>query len=490
MAGGKQAAELSYAVRLPVVLRYLGQLCLVLAALTVVPLVVSVPFSDIRFAIRCAIVIAVLVALGRGLSRLPPVARIQRNEALVIAALIFVVTPLAMAYPVMSSGLHFVDSLFETVSAVTTTGLSATRSVEDKPELFLFLRAWMQWYGGLGFVVLSLALVTRPGVVARQLSGRPSDEEDLIGNTKAHARIVIAVYCILTAAAVLLLAVAGMYPFSALLHAFAAVSTGGFSTFDESLAGLGGWLSQAAVILICLCGALPLSWYHRALRRGWREAFADLQLRGLVGAGLVTTVLLTAVLRYTEAMPWGPALRHGPLLALSAQSTAGFASLEVSPLSSPAKLLLIVSMFIGGSVGSTAGGIKVLRLLILLRLLQAMLLRTSLPKHAVLLARLGGRRLEDEESHEALLLILLFVAVIVVSWLPFLACGYAPLDALFEVVSATATVGLSSGIVSADLAAPLKGVLCADMLLGRVEVVALLVMVYPRTWIGKRVERL
>jgi trk/ktr system potassium uptake protein len=489
MAGANHAAELSYAVRLPVVFRYLGQLCLVLAALTAVPLLVSVACGDVRFTLRSAVVVALLVALGRGLNRLPPAARIQRNEALVIAALIFVVTPLAMAYPMMASGLHFVDAVFETVSAVTTTGLSATRGVEDKPQFFLFVRAWMQWYGGLGFVVLSLGLVTRPGVVARQLSGRPGDEEDLVGNTKAHARIVIAVYCVLTAAAVALLLAAGVRPFSALLHALAAVSTGGFSAFDESLARLGGWLPQAVVVLICLCGALSLSWYHRALRRGWREALADLQLRGLLAAGLVTAVLLTALLRYGDAMAWGPALHHGPLLALSAQSTAGFASLEVSPLGDPAKLVLIVSMFIGGSVGSTAGGIKVLRLVILLRLLQAMLRRTALPKHAVLLPRLGGRRLEDEEMHDALLLILLFVAVIVVSWLPFLACGYPPLDALFEVVSATATVGLSAGISSVDLGVPLKGILCADMLLGRVEIVALLVTVYPGTWVGKRMER-
>ena len=137
---------------------------------------------------------------------------------------------------------------------------------------------------------------------------------------------------------------------------------------------------------------------------------------------------------------------------------------------------------------SHVGGIKILRLLILLRLLQLTIRRIALPSHAVVQAQLGGRRLDDDDLLKALLLITLFGVVILLSWFPFVAAGYDPLNALFEVVSATATVGLSTGITHSGLSPFLKAILCMDMLAGRLEIVALLIVLYPGTWFGKRAE--
>jgi trk system potassium uptake protein TrkH len=175
---------------------------------------------------------------------------------------------------------------------------------------------------------------------------------------------------------------------------------------------------------------------------------------------------------------------------MSAQSTAGFSTLDIDSLDNSAKLGMIVSMLIGGSVGSTAGGIKLLRFLILLRLIQIMLRRTTMPSQAMLYPRVGDRPLEEPEVQRVLILILLFISVIVISWIAFLMNGYPPMNALFEVVSATATVGLSTGVTSADMPALLKLVLCLDMLFGRLEIIALLVVLYLPNWIGKRKELL
>ncbi|RMD70670.1 MAG: TrkH family potassium uptake protein, partial [Gammaproteobacteria bacterium] len=140
----------------------------------------------------------------------------------------------------------------------------------------------------------------------------------------------------------------------------------------------------------------------------------------------------------------------------------------------------------GGASGSTAGGIKLLRLLIFLQLLRFALLRSGMPEHAVAHPTLGGQPLEERDAARALLIILLFAATAALSWLPFVALGCDALDALFEVISAMGTVGLSAGISSPGLPAGLKLILCADMLLGRLEILALLVVCYPRTWFGKR----
>ena len=187
-------------------------------------------------------------------------------------------------------------------------------------------------------------------------------------------------------------------------------------------------------------------------------------------------------------MPWQDILLHAPLVAVSAQTGAGFTSTPIGEMDAASKFVLILSMTAGRGMGSTAGGIKILRLLLLLRLLQLIIRRTCMPSHAVVEPRLGRHRLADREIEHALLIIMLFLIVILLSWFPFLAMGYAPLDSLLEVVSATATVGLSSGITGPELPGFLKGVLCLDMLLGRLEVVALVLVLYPWTWFGKRSE--
>ncbi len=483
----KQASELRYAVRFRVIFKYFGQLCLVLAVLTIVPLVMSLIFGERDITLRYAIVVCGLAGLGLGTVRLRAPSGMQANEGMVLVALMFLFTPLAMCYPMMSSGLSFLDAIFEAISGVTTTGLSTKATLVGAPATFLFSRAWMQWYGGLGIVVLSLALVMQPGLVAKGLAGAETETDDLVGGTRARAQRVLKVYGALTALGIIGSLLVGVGFFDAVLYTFAAVSTGGFAPHDASLATF-GWLAQGWITLLCLAGAVPLMFYHRLVQEKRRVAVDYLQLQAVVIASVVASLAVGASLRLSAGVAWPQVLHHAPLLAFSAQTTAGFSSMPGAQLDAGSKLVLIFSMIVGGGLGSTAGGFKLLRLLIAASVFRLILLRTCLPKHAVIEPRLAGRRLQDEEIRAALLLILLFVVVVALSWLPFVAMGYSPLDSLFEVVSATGTVGLSVGLTSETLPALLKGILCVDMLMGRLEIIAWLVMLYPGTWIGRRME--
>ena len=487
MSAAKQATELRYAVRFRVVFKYFGQLCLVLAVLTLVPLVVSVSFGDVSISLRYGMVIVGLAALGAGLARLKAPARVQANEGMVLVALMFLFTPLVMSYPMMGSGLGFLDALFEAVSGVTTTGLSTKATLVDAPQTFLFARAWMQWYGGLGVVVLSLALIMQPGLVAKGLAVTEAESDDLVGGTRAYARRALIVYGVLTALGIIGCWSVGVGFFDAVLYTFAAVSTGGFAPRDGSLATF-GWPAQAWITLLCLAGAIPLALYYRMFKKKQRVAVDFLQLRAVVIASLVVSLAVGAAMRLSAGMAWPQVLHHAPLLAFSAQTSAGFSSMPCGQLDAGSKLVLIFSMLVGGGAGSTAGGFRLLRLLIAASVLRLIVLRTCLPKHAVIEPRLAGHRLQNEEIHAALLLIVLFVAVVALSWLPFVAMGYSPLDSLFEVASATGTAGLSVGLTSATLPPLLKGILCIDMLMGRLEIMAWLVIFFPGTWFGRRME--
>jgi trk system potassium uptake protein TrkH len=470
-------------VRWRVLGKYLGQLALALAVLVVPPLGVAAAAGEHLVAFRHLLVLALLCALGWPLSRLAAPDRIQGNEATAIVTLAFVLASLLMAYPMAAAGLSYVDALFEAVSGITTTGLTTVARVADKPPAFLFTRAWMQWYGGLGIAVLVVALA-RQGVVARKLV-ESAGTEILVSTGRAHARRVLAVYAVLTLGAFLLIWGAGLAPAAALEQALAAVSTGGFATFDNSLGGSLPPLAPYAVMLAALLGAVSLPTLYTAARRGPAALWADYELRALLGACAVVGALL-ALWFALHGMGLLAALHHGFLLGVSAQSTAGFSTLPVASLDGLSKALLILAMAVGGSEGSTAGGVKLFRLLILMRLVQLAARRASLPEHAVIESRLGGRALDDAEIVRALLVMALFWGLVLLSWLAFLAYSYRPLDALFEVVSATATVGLSSGVTSHDLATPLKLLLCVDMLAGRLEIMALLIVLYPPTWFGRR----
>jgi trk system potassium uptake protein TrkH len=424
----------------------------------------------------------ILLGVGAGLARLEAPEDLRANEALVVPTLSFLAAPFLFAIPPTLAGVDPLDALFESVSGFTTTGLSTLGSSEAQPRTLLFVRAWQQWMGGLGVVVFALAVFVGPGIAARRLAEESLGEAEILRSTRSRARSVLSIYLVLTSLGVAGLWALGLGPFDAITHALAAVSTGGFSTRDASLAAFPGELQRVAVIALSALCAISFSLYRP--RPGWsvRSFTSDLGVRTLLGLGLAVSLLLIgieALNQPTGASEW---LRELPLLAFSAQSTAGFSSVPVADLQPASKLVLVGAMLVGGDMGSTAGGFKLLRLLILVRVVQMAIRRRSLPPHAVVASTIRGHRLEDAEIASALSTVLLFLGVVGVGWLVFVAFGHPAVDSLFEIASATGTVGLSTGLSRPELEAPLKAILCIAMWMGRLEVLPLLVALGPATW--------
>ncbi|HKL63845.1 MAG TPA: potassium transporter TrkG [Woeseiaceae bacterium] len=485
MARRNRLSTLQHAVRPRVLLRYGGLLAATVGLLTLVPAAAALAGGEYESAAALGIVGLALSAGGFLCHRIRAPAGIQPNESLVLVAGAFVLTPAAMIWPFTTWGLTPADAWFEAVSAVTTTGLTTLPAPAGEPWPLLLTRSWMQWYGGLGFAALCVALLVPRGIAARRLLEPTGARESDIPSMIWHARRLMMIYAVLTLVGWLALWGAEGRPFVAFVHVLSGVSTGGFSTMDRSLAGFGGSGSAWVLSLITLLAAVSLPLYLRAVRGEWRGLLGDAELRALVLAVLAVGAALSLILAAT-GLDTSTAVQQGFLLGVSAQTTSGFTPVDPATLPDAAKWTSIVSMALGGSVGSTAGGIKLLRLLIVLQVIQLLVQRMALPPHAVAEARLGGRRVEAGEILHILAVPTMFLIVVVASVIPFLLHGYAPLDALFEVVSATGTVGLSTGITSSDLPGLLKGVLAFDMLAGRMEFIAILVVLAPHTWIGRR----
>jgi len=479
------ANTLAYPVRLPVIGKYLSQLGAMLAVLSLPSGAMALYTGELRVGLAYALIAGGLLAAAWAGRYLPKAEVVQNNEGMVIVGLAFVLTPAFMAIPLAVGGLAPDDAIFEAVSAITTTGLSTLSTVEGASSTFLFERAWLQWCGGLGISVLSVALLMRQHAATRRLTD-PLSDANLVTTARTQARQILRVYVILTLVGTIVLGVVIGDAFVSFVTMLSTLSTGGFSTLDGSIAALpnaGAWI----VTVFSFLGAVPLLLYHQVLVRKPGRLLADPELHTLFVLVLLVAAMTGLSLWWNGGMAPSAALRHGVMLGTSAQTTTGFSSLDVGNLDPVSKMLLIFSMFIGGGSGSTAGGIKLLRLLIIIRLLHYYLRRAAMPPHAVIHPRLSGQVLDRSETEQAMLIAALFMVAIVFSWTAFVAFGYAPQDALFEVTSAAGTVGLSTGITSADLEWPLKAVLCVDMLLGRLEVLALLVILYPATWIGERV---
>ena len=257
------ATTLEYPVRLSVVGRYLSQLGAMLAVLSLPACLVALLSSEFRVALTYALIAVGLAAAAWAGRHLPKMESIQSNEGMVVVGLAFVLTPVFMAIPLSVGGLALDDALFEAISAITTTGLSTLATVDGASSTFLFERAWLQWCGGLGISVLSVALLMGHHAAARRLTN-PVSEANLVTTARTQARQILRVYIVLTLAGTLALGIVLGDAFVPLVIMLSTLSTGGFSPSDASLAALppaGAWIVTAFSFL----GAVPLLLYHQVL---------------------------------------------------------------------------------------------------------------------------------------------------------------------------------------------------------------------------------
>ncbi len=446
--------------------------------LLLVPFATALFWQEYSSAIRYGIIMFIFFSLGMMSLKIEHPKTIQSNEAFTLIALTFVLGSLALTFPMMANGLSFIDSWFECVSGVTTTGLSVVNTQAIEAKTFFFSRAWMQWYGGLGIVIFSLGLAMQPSTLSRSLLKKTFYNEDLIENSKIFARKILLIYCALTLIGVITLKLAGLSLFDAVTFTFSSISTGGFSSHPGSLSNF-SFLIQSGVLVFAFLGAVSFPLFWLSSLKDLKKLARDTQLGALVLCCLVFTLLVLFLFAPNQLSFIPTAF----LNVISLQSTAGYSTFDLSTLNSGTKLLLILSMFIGGSTQSTAGGFKLMRLLILLKALHLLFFRTSLTKSADKVVSFAQNR---EEAYGCLALFSLYVIAIFLSTGAFVMMGYDPLNALFDVVSAIGTVGASSGFTGPELPAFLKGVLIFDMFLGRLEIVTLLVLIYPKTFIGRR----
>ena len=344
-------------------------------------------------------------------------------------------------------------------------------------------RAWIQWCGGLVIATAVLALLLPSGMPAQKLGQAGIDQGDRIASTRRQAQQLLAVYLGLTVVmtALAVLVIPDWREAVALI--LAAVSTGGFAPRSDSLASYGA-MGQGIVVLAGVLGAVSLLTYVLILQGKPRDAWRLGSVRRVLLA-LLTVGTLYAIMLYIGGLRDISDIYGAILNVILALTTAGFSTGPLPPAGA-ALLVLVIAMAAGGDIGSTAGGLKLLRLGIVLRAILHDGQKQRLPAGALAPLRHAGEPVEADTLTAILALVGIYLIAMAVLWLHMLGHGHPALPALFEVVSALSTAGLSTGIVGADLSDDLKLSLGFGMWLGRLEFFAVLLLLAPRTWMSRR----
>lgn len=443
----------------------LGYVLVVLAAATVPPLLVAASAGEwYQFLLLGALGLGAALVGGLA-SRLPPRRPLAPSDALALTALSYLLFSLLGAIPFLGVG-TFLDGLFEAASGITTTGLSVF-APQALPRSLLLFRSLYQWIGGAGIVVISLALLLPPGRTALALYAAEAGVGNLAGNVRLTARRVATVYLALTGSGFLLYWAFGMSPFQAGVHILSTVSTGGFSTHPASIGGFRSPALEGVVAVFMLAGAtsFPLFWLLRPGK--WRAFFREPQLGMLVGLSLAGGALLGVA---------AGSLGGGMFQGISAFTTTGFSTLEPARLPDPARGLLLLGMLIGGCGGSTAGGIKLFRLLGLLALVRWLYTRLRVPREAEVPLKVLGMSFSQTEALRLSAYVVLYLGILAAAALALAGWGYPLADALFEAASAQGTVGLSVGLTASHAPGGAKLILILLMWMGRLEILPVLLL--------------
>ena len=402
-----------------------------------------------------------------------------------VALCAFAALPFALADPRLSWSAAY----FEAMSGLTTTGSTVFDGLDGMPKALLLWRALLQWLGGIGIIVMAVAVLPFLGVGGMQLfRSESSDRTDkVLPRTARIAAEIGAAYAALTALWACLLWAAGMGRFDALCHAMTTIATGGYSTRDASIGHFDDAAVEVVVIAGMIAGSLPFMLYLAALRGGVRVLFGDSQVRWFLAAAAAASLFLAAWLWLRGDAPAAEALRRAVFNTVAVMTGTGYSTADYSRWGGLAVGALFFLMFVGGCTGGTTGGIKIFRFQVLFSTVRAEMARLVQP-HRVFPAHYEGKPVSEATAAAVLGFYFLFFAAFAAVSLALALHGHDFLTSVSGAATAIANVGpglgaeIGPGGNFSGLEDSAKWILSAAMLLGRLELFTVLILFLPRFW--------
>jgi len=477
-----------------VVQRVLGLLLMMFSTSMLVPMLIGLGYGDGEVDAFAA---GFAITLFTGLIMWLPVRHVRRElkirDGFLVVVLFWMVLSLFGAIPLYLAtrpDIGITDAVFESVSGLTTTGATILTGLDTLPHAVLFWRQLLHWMGGMGIIVLAVAVLPMLGVGGMQLyraeTPGPVKDSKLTPRIRETAKALWYLYLSLTGFCALVFWLAGMNGFDAISHAFSSIATGGFSNHDLSLGHHDSAMIEMAAIVAMIAGSISFSMHFMVWRAAnpltyWKDAETRTFLIMVIAATLLSTVVLMIAGTYVS-LP--SAFIRSMFQVVSIGTTTGFTTTDYSLWPSFLPMFLLLGSFVGGCAGSTTGGMKVVRFILLSKQGLREINRLIHP-NAEIPIKISGKVIPDRVVQAVWGFFAVYITVFVVMFLVLLATGLSELTAFSAVAASINNLGPGLGEVSSNMAglpAIAKWVLCLAMLLGRLEVFTLLVILSPAFW--------
>lgn len=417
--------------------------------------------------------------------------QMQRRDGYLTVALGWVILSVFGAFPYLFSGAipHFSDALFETVSGITTTGATIISAVEDLPRSVLLWRSETQWMGGMGVLVLFLALMPKlsGGAVYLMRAESPGPiKSKLVPKLGETAKILYGIYVGLTVAEMLALRIAGMPWYHAINHAFTTIATGGFSTLNTSIAAVDNPAIVWIIIAFTFLAGVNFALLFAALRGKWKEVWQSEELKVYFGIVVCATLLICLDLYLQNGNSFGQSITDAAFQVTTIITTTGYATRDFALWPTFSRCVLVLLMYVGGSAGSTAGGMKVSRLLLLCKSLNREIKRIIHPNH-VSVIKMDGKVVDEQAVTSAQAFQVAYLLVMITGALIVSRDNLGFTESIVASLTCISNVGPGLGLLGpmenfAILSGLSKLALSIVMLMGRLELMPLLVLFSYRTW--------
>lgn len=393
---------------------------------------------------------------------------------------------------IMITGLQVHDAFFETVSGFTTTGSSILRDVEAMSYSMLFWRSFTHWVGGMGVLVFTMAVLPvsdgRAMHLMRAESPGPSVGK-ISSKIRDTAKILYAIYLVLTVVQTILLRLVGLPWYDALITAFGAAGTGGFSNRAASIGAYGSPAVEMITAVFMVLFGINFNVYFFLLIRHFKEAFACEEMRVYLGVIAASTLAVAGNIFHLYGNVW-QSLRYSFFQVASIITTTGYATTDFNMWPTFSKAVLVLLMFFGACAGSTGGGIKISRIIIMCKTAKQDLMRVLHP-HAVTTVRFEGKPLDDKTVFGVRTYMNLYLIIFVLSTMVVAINQFDLVTTFTAVASCLNNIGPGLELVGpmvsfADFSPLIKLVLSFDMLVGRLEIFPMLVLFAPSTWLRSK----
>ena len=475
-------------MNIKLVLKLVGRVLLIEAAALPPPLAVALMYRESPAPFLLSI--AIVALCGFGLSALPAGKQFFTREGFVTVGLIWIFTGLVGALPFIFSGWFAtpIDAIFESCSGFTTTGSTILTDIEALPKGILFWRSFTHWMGGMGVLVLATAIVPKLGIRSHYLTQAETPGpvfSKLVPKQSQTSKILYSIYCALTLLEIACLKLAGMPLYDSFIHAFSSAGTGGFSNRNASVGAYGSVAIEMIITVFILLFSLNFAVYFLLLTKKWREVLASDELRFFLLVVGTSTAVITAV-NLTVYSGVGESFRYTVFQVASIISTTGFGTADFVLWPQFSQLIIVLLMFCGACAGSTGGGMKCSRVLLLLRAIRREVHRITHPR-SVEVVKLDGKLVSEATLHSLLVFLGAYVTVIFGAALIISLDGFSFSVSFSAALTCVSNVGPGLEIIGpsgnfAAFSGLSKLVMSLCMIVGRLEIFPILVLLSPSTW--------